>query len=70
MIWKLNPEPALEENSLYGEPYISLSGHNHYVSDLSLTQDSNFVLSSSWDKSMRLWSLKTGKCTEKFFGSN
>lgn len=68
IIWKLIPDQE-DENSLFGEPYISLTGHNHFVSDLSLNKDCNYVLSSSWDKSMRLWSLKTGKCTQKFFGS-
>lgn len=68
LIWKLSPESERSEDS-FGEPYISLTGHNHFVSDLSLSADSNFVLSSSWDKSMRLWSLKTGKCIARFFGS-
>ena len=67
MIWKQYDEKKNEE--LFGEPYISLTGHNHFVSDLSLSKDSNFVLSSSWDKTMRLWSLKTGKCAEKFQGA-
>ena len=58
LIWKLTPESERNEET-YGEPYISLTGHNHFVSDLSLSADSNFVLSSSWDKSLRLWSLKT-----------
>lgn len=70
IIWKLLPDAEEGADLAYGEPYISLTGHNHFVTDLSLSKDSKFVLSSSWDKSMRLWSLKTGKCTEKFFGSN
>lgn len=70
IIWKLQPDNEGSEDSQYGEPYISLTGHNHFVTDLALTQDSTFVLSSSWDKSMRLWSLKTGKCTAKFFGAS
>ena len=69
ILWKLYGDQEEDEEGLFGEPYISLTGHNHFVSDLSMTQDCNYVLSSSWDKSMRLWSLKTGKCTEKFFGA-
>lgn len=66
LLWKLYDEP--NEDSMAGEPYISLTGHNHFVSDLSLSPDCSFVLSSSWDKSMRLWSLKSGQCVRKFFG--
>lgn len=63
ILWKILPDAEENEDGVYGEAYISLTGHNHFVSDLSLNQDCNYVLSSSWDKSMRLWSLKTGKCT-------
>jgi guanine nucleotide-binding protein subunit beta-2-like 1 protein len=31
-----------------------------------LSSDQNHLLSSSWDKSLRLWSLKTGKCVKRF----
>ncbi len=68
MIWRINEDGTDESGDFVGEPYISLTGHNHFVSDIALSQDGTFVLSSSWDKSMRLWSLKTGKCTQKFFG--
>ena len=70
LIWKLNPESEREEEGSFGEPYIALTGHNHFVSDLALSADNNFVLSSSWDKSLRLWNLKTGKCQSRFSGSS
>jgi len=57
-----------DSTKFHGDPYISLTGHNHFISDLSLSKDGNFVLSASWDKSLRLWSLKTGKCIKKFYG--
>eukprot|EP01016_Furgasonia_blochmanni_P009640 TRINITY_DN13_c0_g1_i8.p2 TRINITY_DN13_c0_g1~~TRINITY_DN13_c0_g1_i8.p2 ORF type:complete len:393 (-),score=193.11 TRINITY_DN13_c0_g1_i8:361-1476(-) len=69
MIWKLNPDEAEDEpNRLYGTPYRSLTGHNHFVSDISLSADNNYALSSSWDKTLRLWDLRTGVSTRSFVG--
>jgi guanine nucleotide-binding protein subunit beta-2-like 1 protein len=45
-----------------------LTGHNHFVSDLSLSQDNNFLISSSWDKTLRLWDLRTGLTIKRFVG--
>jgi len=66
IIWKLNQDLERNEETAFGEPFISLTGHNHFISDLSLSSDNNHLLSSSWDKSLRLWSLKTGKCAKRF----
>ena len=68
LIWKLNPESERDDEGSFGEPYLALTGHNHFVSDLSLSNDNNYVLSSSWDKTLRLWNLKTGKCQSRFSG--
>jgi guanine nucleotide-binding protein subunit beta-2-like 1 protein len=62
IIWKINQESEHSELTAFGEPFISLTGHNHFISDLCLSSDYTHVISSSWDKSLRLWSLKTGKC--------
>lgn len=65
MIWKLYGE---NKDGLYGEPYRCLTGHNHFVSDLALANDNTMVLSSSWDKTLRLWDLRTGKTIRQFVG--
>lgn len=65
IIWKVAGEMDRLDGTAFGEPYLSLTGHNHFVSDLSLSQDQNHLLSSSWDKSLRLWSLRTGKCIKR-----
>lgn len=71
LVWKLNPsEDAAEHKQLYGEPYMALKGHSHFVSDLVLSKDNTYLFSSSWDKTMRIWDLKRAKCTETFLGSN
>jgi guanine nucleotide-binding protein subunit beta-2-like 1 protein len=63
--WALYKEP---KDNLYGQALKQLTGHNHFVSDLSLSQDNNFLISSSWDKTLRLWDLRTGVATKKFYG--
>jgi len=65
IIWKLYEE---EQDGKSGEPYRQLLGHNHFVSDLSLSQENCFILSSSWDRTLRLWDLRTGKTTRLFQG--
>jgi len=72
ILWKLNldaPEDiqkeegkkVVEQEKLVGKPFKSLSGHSHFVSSLSLSKDSKFLLSSSWDRTSRLWDLNTFK---------
>jgi guanine nucleotide-binding protein subunit beta-2-like 1 protein len=49
-----------------GRPVKSLTGHNHFVSDVVISSDGQFALSGSWDKSLRLWDLSTGQSTRRF----
>lgn len=65
MIWKLYGE---NKDGYYGYPHKSLTGHNHFISDLALANENNMVISSSWDKTLRLWDLKTGKTVRRFVG--
>jgi guanine nucleotide-binding protein subunit beta-2-like 1 protein len=71
MIWKLtgaNEEFDGSANRLYGVPLKSLTGHSHFVSDIAISNDNFFALSSSWDKTLRLWDLRAGKTTRIFNG--
>ncbi|KAH6597274.1 hypothetical protein BASA50_004625 [Batrachochytrium salamandrivorans] len=52
----------------YGVPRRALTGHNHFVSDVVISSDGQFALSASWDKTLRLWDLNTGKTTRQFVG--
>jgi len=45
-----------------------LLGHGHFISDLSLSQDSKYCLTSSWDSTLRLWDLKKGVSVRRFVG--
>lgn len=51
-----------------GKPFKSLHGHSHFVSGLSLSSDSKKLLSSSWDKTARLWDLSEFKTIQLFKG--
>ena len=43
----------------YGIAKRSLTGHNHFVSDVVISSDGQFALSGSWDHTLRLWDLNT-----------
>lgn len=63
IVWQL----TREEDS-YGYPKRILHGHNHFVSDVVISSDGQFALSSSWDHTLRLWDLNTGLTTRRFVG--
>lgn len=65
MTWTLYKEPR---EGVVGQPLRQLTGHNHFVSDLGLSADGSFAISSSWDKTLRLWNLKTGQTVRQFTG--
>jgi guanine nucleotide-binding protein subunit beta-2-like 1 protein len=67
MIWDL-AEKSDEEGAEMGRARKVLSGHSHFISDLDLSQDSRFCLSSSWDGSIRLWNLKTATTRKTLVG--
>lgn len=63
IVWTLIRD---EEN--YGYARRALKGHNHFVSDVVISSDGQFALSGSWDATLRLWEIATGKCTRRFVG--
>ena len=65
-IWNLNSNAQEQKDILI--PKMTLTGHNHFVSDLQLNQSNEVLLSASWDKSMRLWNVVQGTCKQTFFG--
>jgi len=70
IIWKLDYRNTTQNEDQCGRPWKCLTGHNHFISDLTISNDNTFVISSSWDKTMRLWDLRHGKCVRQFTGHN
>jgi guanine nucleotide-binding protein subunit beta-2-like 1 protein len=67
ILWKL--EGTNEETKTYGKPLKAMTGHSHFVTDLALTNSNSHLISSSWDKTMRLWNLRTSE-TQSLFKSD
>ncbi|KAH7108295.1 guanine nucleotide binding protein beta subunit [Auriculariales sp. MPI-PUGE-AT-0066] len=65
-VWELTRGESSEQS--YGQPKKILHGHNHFVSDIVISSDGQFALSSSWDHTLRLWDLNTGTTTRTFIG--
>lgn len=63
IVWELTGEQGT-----YGFAKKALTGHSHFVSDVTLSSDGQFALSGSWDKTLRLWELNTGTTTRQFIG--
>jgi len=61
LVWNLT-----QEDGNYGAPKKALEGHNHFVSDVVLSSDGQFALSSSWDCTLRLWDLTSGVSSRRF----
>lgn len=69
IVWKLDLEKGINadenmrnnEDKVVGSAYKTLTGHNHFVSGLSISGNSSHLLSCSWDKTLRLWDLNTFK---------
>jgi WD40 repeat protein len=41
--------------------FASLSGHNYWVNSVTISPDGETLASGSWDKTIKLWHLKTGE---------
>ncbi|CCW62229.1 unnamed protein product [Phytomonas sp. EM1] len=65
MSWVANPDRhSIESDNAI--PDRRLEGHTGFISSLSLAHTSQFAVTSSWDRSLRLWNLRTGQCEHKF----
>ena len=71
MVWSLTHQAPVSEDpeqNAYGYARRALRGHNHFVSDVVISSDGQFCLSGSWDGTLRLWEINSGKTTRRFVG--
>ncbi|GFH45864.1 guanine nucleotide binding protein beta subunit-like protein [Chaetoceros tenuissimus] len=72
MVWALTHQSPVvgddAEGNSYGYAKRALRGHNHFVSDVVISSDGQFCLSGSWDGTLRLWEINSGKTTRRFVG--
>merc|ERR1712060_888272 len=66
--WELDMKKDEEEDREWGRPRKMYTGHSHFISEVTLTSDSRFVISSSWDGSVRFWNIATGKTVQQLNG--
>jgi guanine nucleotide-binding protein subunit beta-2-like 1 protein len=64
LIWDLTKEDPAN----FGTPRRAFTGHSHFVSDVVISSDGQFVLSGSWDGTLRLWDINAGVCHRQFVG--
>eukprot|EP00758_Cryptobia_borreli_P003159 Tbor_TRINITY_DN3568_c0_g1::TRINITY_DN3568_c0_g1_i1::g.2960::m.2960/K14753/RACK1; guanine nucleotide-binding protein subunit beta-2-like 1 protein len=65
--WKAAENRTSVEDD-YGVPEKRLEGHSDFVSDVAISNNGDFAVSASWDRSLRLWNLKSGETICKFLG--
>ena len=70
--WRITDSSAeyseSEDDIELGKPYKMFMGHSHFVNEICLTGDSKHVFSASWDGTVRLWNVQTGKTITKLVG--
>nr|UXY87991.1 guanine nucleotide-binding protein beta SU like protein [Cryptomonas curvata] len=63
LVWEIN-----NQTDMPIIPKKRLRGHSNFVSELALSFDGQFCISSSWDKTLNLWDIETGKILKTFVG--
>ncbi|ELP85653.1 receptor for activated protein kinase C, putative [Entamoeba invadens IP1] len=66
LVWNVDTTSEAQPESI--TPQRSLHGHSHFISDLVLSSDGKFAITSSWDQSLRLWDLEKFESTKRFVG--
>lgn len=68
IVWHVDPESSSANQGQAGIAVKSLSKHKQPVSDVVLSCYGDYLLSTSWDKTMRLWDVQAGEAFRTFVG--
>lgn len=68
IVWHVNPESSSANGGQAGVAVKLLSKHKQPVSDVVLSCYGDYLLSTSWDKTMRLWDVQQGESFRTFVG--
>lgn len=66
--WRLDDKNNDDEDAELGVPARMFTGHSHFVNEICLTGDSRFCFSASWDGTVRLWNVASGRTVNKLIG--
>jgi guanine nucleotide-binding protein subunit beta-2-like 1 protein len=66
--WVIDEASDADSEKEWGYMHKRMTGHSHFISDIDLSLDSRFALSSSWDGTIRLWNLKTAQTHKTLTG--
>ncbi|MDZ8080009.1 MAG: WD40 repeat domain-containing protein [Nostoc sp. DcaGUA01] len=59
-VWRISPQTGIK--SLKDtEPLHTLMGHSHIVCSLAISRDGKLLVSGSWDQTIKIWHLESGK---------
>jgi WD40 repeat protein len=68
-IWNLDkntPQNNTQQKNTQQKNPVVLEGHYDWVRSIALTMDSKFIVSGSWDMSVRVWNIRSGQCLRQF----